>query len=150
MNIPKPVFYLICLSVILAAAGHWLHQKVQSKSNVESLIKHIPEREQIVDLLTAVYTSDKNKLKESLKRLEAKDIDIFVNTSEQGAVTNIWGIQEDEGVTRVAIELQVRYPSDSALQKSGRALFVFSLKDSKWKIEWYFPGAMLLTQVGKN
>lgn len=150
MTIPKALLFILCAAVILAALSHWFDQNKIIKSNIINSIQNIPEKEQINDFVTAISAADSKNLKELLDKLGAKNSDIFVKAFERGSVTNIWGLQKDEEVTRIALEMTTRYHKDFATPKSCRALFVFRLQDSKWQIEWYFPGAILLPPEHKK
>jgi len=128
----------------MAAISHWLPQKGIGGPSLTSLIQNIPEKEQISDFVTALSTANSKVLKESLESLGAKNIGNFDEAVEQCSVKNIWGLQKDDDITRIALEVTIRYHKNLAVQKSGQALFVFRLRDSKWQIEWFSPGAMLL------
>ena len=150
MKIPKYLVYLICASAFFGAIGHWfIPTQIEQKSEFQ-ILESIPEKEQINEFIMAINSKNSETLKAILGKLCAKNIDPFLQAYENGQVSQIWGFDRYENVSRIALEIKMNYKQRLSLNKTGNALFVFRLEDSKWQIEWFTPGAVFWTQNEKE
>jgi hypothetical protein len=152
MNISKPFIIIICLSVSLVSIciSNWLPEEPPNQQHILRSIQHFPHKEDIENFSNALNSLDRNTLKTLLSQVKNEDNDAFIDAIKQGSITNIWGIQKDGDISRIAIEATMQYHQERSVRKKGNTLFVFQLKDSKWQIEWYFSSAILLPQAHKK
>jgi hypothetical protein len=144
MKVPKLLLYAIFISFILASLTRWFPPAGVSKSSATNLLTNVPKKEQLLEFVKVLDSNNPNKIKYLLDRLGAKDIDMVSNSIEGGVLVNAWGLVNDGDVSRIALELNIRYIQGASIQREAKALFVFRYKDSEWQIEWFSPGAVLL------